>query len=58
MKDHYPKFKTKIGKESFTMNGAFNWNLIPQNIREMSPIGYFKKSVREWIVENIPKFVE
>ena len=40
------------------MRGADNWNLIPQNIREMSQIGYFKKSVREWIVKNIPKFVE
>ena len=53
-----PNIDLRLTQKSFTMRGAENWNSIPQNIRNQNKIGCFKKLVRKWITENVPRFIE
>ena len=45
-----------LAKRSFTFRGAQLWNSLPNNIRNKSKIGNFKKMLRIWVQENIPRF--
>ena len=45
-----------LAKRSFTFRGAQLWNSLPNLIRKKSKIGNFKKMLRIWVQENIPRF--
>ena len=43
-------------RNSFTYRGSVLWNKLPRAIRTEIKIGTFKKKVRAWIVQNVPRF--
>ena len=45
-----------LAKRSFTFRGAELWNCLPNSIRNQTNIGGFKKMLRIWVKENIPRF--
>ena len=50
--------KLTLLKKSFKFKGACNWNELPQSIRNQKNIGVFKKSLKTWIKQNVPRFVD
>ena len=50
--------KLTLLKKSFKFRGACNWNELPQSIRNQKNIGVFKKSLKTWIKQNVPRFVD
>ena len=53
-----PNVKLRLTQRSFTVRGAESWNLLPFSIQKSSNIGQFKKFAKEWILANIPRFLE
>ena len=53
-----PNLELVLTQNSFTMRGAENWNLLPHSLRKTTKIGCFKKFVRKWIMENVPRFLD
>ena len=53
-----PNTKLGLEQDSFAIRGATSWNSLPENIRKQAKIGIFKKLVKKWITENIPRFIE
>ena len=53
-----PNLDLGLAQKSFTIRGAESWNKLPEYIRNQSKISIFKKMVKNWIVLNIPKFIE
>ena len=45
-------------QKSFKFRGACNWNDLPQSVRNIQRIGQFKTSVKAWIREKIPRFLD
>ena len=45
-------------QKSFKFRGACNWNSLPQSIRKLNTIGSFKRALRTWIKEKIPRFLD
>ena len=45
-------------KKSFTIRSACNWNALPENIRSIGQISIFKKKVKVWIKEFVPRFLD
>ena len=45
-----------LAKRSFTFRAAEDWNRLPLWIRQLKTIGSFKKTLRKWVVDNIPRF--
>ena len=45
-------------KKSFTIRGACNWNALPENIRNISQISLFKKEIKVWIKQHVPRFLD
>ena len=43
---------------SFCFPGARNRNALPTAIRDEVKIGKFKKQVKEWILANVPQFLD
>ena len=50
--------KLSLLKNSFKFRGACNWNGLPLSLRKMSKIGAFKKGVKVWIKQNVPRFLD
>ena len=42
------------GKDSLRYFGSLIWDLIPQDIRESTNLGIFKRKIRNWAPENCP----
>ena len=49
--------KMKLAKNSFTIRGPENWNLIPHDIRNERVIRTFKTRLKTWILKNVPHFI-
>ena len=45
-------------RKSFKYRGACNWNALPANIKQSSHIGQFKKEVKIWVRNNVPRFLD
>ena len=45
-----------LSLNSFCHRGATQWNQLPGDMRSQQKIGIFKKSLKRWIVENVPPF--
>jgi hypothetical protein len=50
--------KLGLVRNSFTFRGTFDWNKLPQTLRTEAKIGPFKKALKSWVVENVPRFLE
>ena len=46
-----------LAKKSFTFRGSELWNNLPSDIRKIQKIGTFKKACRDWVKNNIPRFL-
>ena len=46
-----------LAKKSFTFRGSELWNHLPTDIRNNHSIGKFKKDCRNWVKENIQRFL-
>ena len=46
-----------LAKKSFTFRGSELWNNLPSDIRKIQKIGTFKKACRDWVKDNIPRFL-
>ena len=44
--------------KSFVWRGSRDWNLIPLNLRNSVKIGHFKRGVKDWVVNNVLRFLE
>ena len=53
-----PNLDLGLAQKSFTLRGAECWNEVPLYIRENQKISIFKKMVKNWIVLNIPRFID
>ena len=51
-----PRFKTKMGKNSFRFSGAVNWNMLPLEIKSISSVCSFKTKVQSWHRENVSAY--
>ena len=45
--------QSDLEKQSFVNNSVKSWNSLPMEIRQCKSIPSFKRSVREWILQNI-----
>ena len=53
-----PNLDLKLAQKSFTLRGADSWNKVPISIRQNAKIGLFKRQLRKWVYENIPRFLD
>ena len=53
-----PNIDLGLARKSFTFRGADQWNLLPCSLRTTFKIGEFKKNLRKWIMDNIPRFLD
>ena len=51
-----PHVNLQLAQRSFSFRGAVQWNGLPVYIRNLVKIGAFKKNLRQWIQNNIPRF--
>ena len=52
-----PNSNLSLAKKSFTFRGSMLWNQLPQSLRSTENITIFKKNLRIWILERIPRFI-
>lgn len=45
---YLPAHKTNIFRHSFTYQGAFTWNLLPNDVRNSTSLLAFKKSAKKF----------
>ena len=50
--------KLSLFKHSFRLRGSTQWNDLPMRIRNLDKLASFKKYIRQWIKENVPRFYE
>ena len=53
-----PNFQIEVAQRSFLYRGSSLWNSLPFSVRKLSRIGHFKRSTREWILANVPRFMD
>ena len=51
-----PQSNLTLYRRSFIYRGILSWNSIPKEIRNTEKIEDFKKMVKVWIFQNIPRF--
>ena len=49
---------TQLGlyRESFVFRGAMLWNRLPLSLRKETKLGVFKKNIKQWVENSIPRF--
>ena len=55
---HLPKRNLGLAEKSFTFRGAKLWNSLPSSMRQAYKIGSFKKELKKWVKENVPRFLD
>ena len=53
-----PNTRLTLYKNSFRIRGSCNWNMLPECIRRVTKISSFKRLVKVWIKENVPRFLD
>ena len=53
-----PNTRLSLAKNSFVWRGSLNWNLLPLNLKKSSKIGHFKRGVKDWVINHVPRFLE
>ena len=47
-----------LAKKNYCYRAASQWNSLPEHIRLNRRIGQFKSQLKQWIHQNIPKFID
>ena len=50
--------KKSFALKSFKIRGACHWNDLPSKIRSVVKIGQFKREIKTWIKQNVPRFLD
>ena len=53
-----PNIKLGLAQKSFCFRGSSDWNSLPSSIRNSTKIGEFKRKLKSWVLQNIPRFSE
>ena len=53
-----PNIKLGLAQKSFCFRGSSDWNALPSSIRNSTKIGEFKRKLKSWVLQNIPRFSE
>ena len=53
-----PNSNLTLAKKSFCYRASSQWNSLPENIRKNRRIGQFKSQLKNWIIKNVPQFVD
>ena len=53
-----PNTTLTLAKNSFCYRGPAGWNKLPQNIRNLPKLANFKKELKKWTKQNIPRFLD
>ena len=53
-----PNTKLTLAKKSFVWRGSLNWNLLPENTRNLQKIGQFKRVTKSWVLGNAQRFLD
>ena len=53
-----PNLDLKLAQNSFSLRGSEDWNKLPLFIRQQQRIGSFKKLAKNWILANVPRFLD
>ena len=53
-----PITRLTLYKNSFKIRGSCNWNGLPETIRNVTQIGTFKRLIKTWIKQNVPRFLD
>ena len=53
-----PNSNLTLAKNSFCYRASSQWNSLPENIRKNRRIGQFKSQLKNWIIKNVPQFVD
>ena len=51
-----PNCDLSLALDSFTYRGARLWNNVPPHIRNCPKIGTFKKEIRKYVKQMVPRF--
>ena len=51
-----PCIKLGLAQKSFCIRGTSCWNTLPPSIRNSTKLGEFKRKLKLWIIQNIPRF--
>ena len=49
--------KLGLARKSFTIRGAQQWNKLTSSLRMEQKLSKFKKGLKKWIAENVPRFL-
>ena len=53
-----PNTNLGLARKSFSFRGCQQWNQLPQSLRSTVKISIFKKNLRQWVLNNISRFIE
>ena len=53
-----PKYRLTLTGDSFCFKGSKYWNQLPHSIRSIEKVPLFKRKLRTWILDNIPRFLD
>ena len=53
-----PNTKLSLYRKSFGFRGASNWNSLPSALRQMEPMGTFKRELKAWIKSETARFLD
>ena len=46
-----------LRQRSFMHRGPCEWNKLPATIRDVNSLNTFKREVKSWVKENVPRFL-
>ena len=49
--------KLGLARKSFTIRGAEQWNKLTSSLRMEQKLSKFKQGLRNWIADNVPRFL-
>ena len=53
-----PNTQLTLAKKSFVWRGSQQWNMLSSELRNSTKIGHFKRGAKDWVVRNIPHFLD
>ena len=53
-----PNTDLGLAKKSFVWRGSLLWNSMSLGLRKCTKIGQFKTGIKQWVLDNIPRFLE
>ena len=53
-----PNTQLTLAKNSYCFRASSQWNSLPENIRRNRRIGQFKSQLKNWIIQEVPQFVD